>query len=191
MSTYYAGAGGGCFGETSSVTVVCPDGTEVKTRVSDVQAGDKVRVAGNETAEVRCVVRIVRSSNKTLAAFPGGLTITARHPVRIAGRWMLPSQICEEQVPNPSGFVYNFVLERCHIVLVDGVECVTWGHGIDEDVVSHSYYGTDEVISDLSKLPGWDQGFVTVSGCLRDASGQVKGLRGEPVPSVAAAHHHV
>jgi len=137
-------------------------------------------VAGNGTAEVRCVVRIARSSSKALLGFPGGLTITGKHPVRIAGRWVLPSQMCQdlEQVPNPSGFVYNFVLEQCHIVLVNGVECVTWGHGIDEDVVRHSYYGTNDVISDISKLPGWDEGFVTVGGCLRDASGQVKGLRG-------------
>lgn len=183
MSTYYAGAGGGCFGENSSVIVVCPDGTDVETRVSDVQAGDKVRVADDGTARVRCVVQILRSAQKNLVAFPGGLTITPKHPVRVAGKWLLPGQMRQEQVPNPSGFVYNFVLDRCHVVLVSGMECVTWGHGIEDDVVRHSYYGTDDVINDLSKLTGWDRGFVEVSGCLRDSSGQVTGLHGSKVSS--------
>jgi len=58
MNRYYAGAGGGCFGETSSVIVVTNDGMEVKTRVSDVRPGDEVRVADEGLAKVRCVVRI-------------------------------------------------------------------------------------------------------------------------------------
>lgn len=186
MSTYYAGAGGGCFGETSSVMVVSPDGPAAKTCVTDVKVGDEVRVADG-TARIRCVVRIARSPSKNLVAFPGGLAITAKHPVRISGKWMLPGFFRNHQgayeVPNPSGFVYNFVLDRSHIVVVDGVECVTWGHGVEDEVVKHPYYGTDEVISDLARLPGWDQGFVTVDGCVRDSSGQVTGLRGAATPS--------
>jgi hypothetical protein len=46
------------------------------------------------------------------------------------------------KVANPSGFVYNFVLDKSHIVLVDGVECVTWGHELTEEGVQHAYYGT-------------------------------------------------
>lgn len=162
--------------------VVTPDGANAKTCVTDVKAGDEVQVADG-TARVRCVVRIARSPSKNLVAFPGGLAITAKHPVRISGKWMLPGEMRQDQVPNPSGFVYNFVLDRSHIVVVDGVECVTWGHGIEDEVVKHPYYGTDEVISDLARLPGWDQGFVTVNGCVRDSSGQVKGLRGSATPS--------
>jgi adenylate kinase len=183
MNRYYAGAGGGCFGETSSVIVVTNDGMEVKRRVPDLRPGDEVRVADAGLAKVRCVVRIARSPSKKLVALPGGLTITPKHPVRIAGKWMLPGEMRQEEVANPSGFVYNFVLDQCHILLVDGVECVTWGHGIEDSVVRHPYYGTDEVISDLSALTGWDQGFVMVNSCIRDSSGQVTRLRGEVMPA--------
>merc|ERR1712025_1464817 len=163
---------GGCFGETSSVIVVTNEGTEVKKRVPDVRPGDQVRVADEGLANVLCVVRVARSPSKSLVAFPSGLTITAKHPVRISGKWMLPGEMRQEEVANPSGYVYNFVLDQCHIIMTDGVECVTWGHGIEDSVVTHPYYGTDEVISDLSALAGWDQGFVMVNSCIRDSSGQ-------------------
>jgi Mg-chelatase subunit ChlD len=177
MKTYYAGAGGGCFGETSTVMVVSPQGQSIETRVSDVKMGDAVSVADG-TARVRCVVRIARSPSKNLVALPGGLTITAKHPVRIAGKWLLPGDIADEQISNPSGFVHNFVLDRTHILLVNGVECVTWCHGIEDEIVDHPYYGTDKVIEDLARLPGWNQGFVTVMSSVRDSSGQVTGLLG-------------
>ena len=57
------------------------------------------------------------------------LEITSKHPVRINGNWMQPWQVenCSFK-PNISGVVYCFVLETTHVALVNGVECVTWGH---------------------------------------------------------------
>lgn len=187
MNTYYAGAGGGCFGETSTVMIATPCGQSLETRVPDVKMGDEIHVADG-TARVRCVVRIARPSSKGLVAFPGGLTITAKHPVRISGQWMLPGEMYHQRVPSASDYVYNFVLDRSHIVVVNGVECVTWGHGFEDENVEHPYYGTEKVIEDLAKLPGWDQGFVTVTSCVRDSSGQVTGLHGGAGRSTSSAY---
>jgi hypothetical protein len=48
--------------------------------------------------------------------------------------------------------VYNFALDQGHTVLVNDVECVTLGHGFHDDIVRHSYYGTQRVIEDLRRL---------------------------------------
>lgn len=48
--------------------------------------------------------------------------------------------------------VFNFALDQGHTVLVNNVECVTLGHGFQEDVVRHSYYGSQRVIEDLRKI---------------------------------------
>ena len=48
--------------------------------------------------------------------------------------------------------VYNFALDQGHTVLVNNVECVTLGHGFQDDIVRHSYYGTQRVIEDLRRL---------------------------------------
>jgi len=100
-----------------------------------VKKGDKV-VTSNGVATVRCAVKIVRDASKLLTAFASGLTITKRHPVRINGVWRLPSQISDTtEVANPSGYVYNFVLDSDHILLVNGIECITWAHGLTDPVV--------------------------------------------------------
>lgn len=115
------------------------------------------------TAVVKCVAKIPRDARKPLISFAGGLTITKRHPIRLNGEWTLPCQAKDTtQVANPSGFVYNFVLDSDHIVLVNGIECVTWGHGLTSPMVKHAFYGTDAIIRYLSTLPGYSTGFVTL-----------------------------
>lgn len=57
--------------------------------------------------------------------------------------------------------VYNFVLagER-HAVVVNGTECITLGHGLEEPVAQHAYFGTQRVIEDLKMMKGWAVGMV-------------------------------
>ncbi|CAF1262010.1 unnamed protein product, partial [Rotaria sordida] len=43
-------------------------------------------------------------------------------------------------------------LDQGHTMLVNDVECVTLGHGFKEDIVRHSYYGSERVINDLERL---------------------------------------
>lgn len=48
--------------------------------------------------------------------------------------------------------MYSFALDQHHTIWVNNVECVTLGHGFMEDVVRHTYYGTDRVLKDLSLM---------------------------------------
>ena len=59
-----------------------------------------------------------------------------------------------EMVPNPSGFVHTLVVDRCHVVPVNGVHCITWGHGIlDDATVAHPFLGSlPSVVSHLSAV---------------------------------------
>jgi len=167
------GGGGGCFGPTSSVIVVDPDGEQIKKVLTQVRAGDSVLVSDG-IAHVRCVIRIDRPG-KELIYFRNGLSITHHHPVCINGEWRLPLGLGTSHA-NPSGLVYNFILDRSHVLLVDRVACATWGHGIEGDVVGHPYFGTDWVVNDVTAMAGWEEGFVSVKGCIRDREMQVVGL---------------
>lgn len=165
----------------------------MQTHVTDVRAGDQVRVADG-IAQVKCVVRIARPLMKKLVALPGGLMITPHHPVRINGDWQLPRELATRMVDNHSGCVYNFILDRCHILLVNGIECVTWNHGIPGTVVGHPFFGTSRVLHDLEAMSGWEQGFIRVEGCFRNEHGEVTKLREEaPIsdPSSATKIHQV
>jgi hypothetical protein len=129
--------------------------------------------------------------------------ITAWHPLRrrVVGGvgdgggggsddWHFPASLAPLQ-RRTCAEVYNLVLDSKHIVLINGFECVTLGHGFKdaptsaavaaaEPVLTHTYYGTQRVVDDLRRLPGWAAGKVTVTGALRDAAtGLVVGLTGE------------
>ena len=93
-------------------------------------------------ATVICVVKIAVDPTKSLSSFPSGLTITKRHPIRINGEWTQPCKVTTDEVANPAGCIYNFVLDRSHIPLINGIECVTWGHDLTAPGVAHSYYGS-------------------------------------------------
>ena len=156
---------GGCFGSSSTVQV-SRNSSFHETKVSDVKPGDLVKVVGakrfgnqgQNVAKVRCVVMYPCDPSIPLIGLPGGCLLTKSHPVRIDGVWRKPQDI---GIPaaNPSDHVWNFVLEVNHILLVNGMECCTLGHGFQEEGVFHEYWGS-RVLDDLAKLPGWAQGRV-------------------------------
>lgn len=107
-----------------------------------------------------CLARIPRTKD-LFSIDSNGLTITGHHPIRAEGKWTNAHSMANTtKVANPSGFVYNFVLDVNHVVLVNGVECVTWGHGFTEASVQHAFYGTEKIIDYLMTLPGWNSGQV-------------------------------
>jgi len=71
------------------------------------------------------------------------------------------AQIVELEEP---AYIYNFVLDSCHVLLVNGYECVTLGHNLKDEMLQHPYYGTDKATRDLLNLPGADVGFRTNPG---------------------------
>lgn len=184
-ATYYAGSGGGCFGPGSVVLVQDVAGNLKPTEVTAVRPGDVVSVAGNSTALVRCVARIARDAAlEPLLRLPNGLEITPKHPVRMAGgQWCRPRDLPGAQRVKTTGasgiyHVYNFVLDSTHVLIVNNMECVTWGHGLSDSDAAHPYFGDMTAIErDLSGMPGWARGAVRIAGCHRDVvTHQVVGL---------------
>lgn len=177
MAVFY-NAHGGCIAGDCIATMA--DG---KTKlVQDIKKGDEVLGANGEPAKVVCVVKTVCENNKArLVELESGLKITPWHPIRLGGKFFFP---CTVEEPFQYEFsecpaVYNFVLESNHMMVVNGVECVTLAHGFQEDVVRHEYYGTSAVTDDLKRIEGWEDGLVVLtSGDIkRDANtGMVAGV---------------
>ena len=58
-------------------------------------------------------------------------------------------------------------------MIVNGMECVSLGHGLKEgEVVEHEYLGTEKVVEDLKKGEGWERGLVEVGEFVRDEVSQ-------------------
>ncbi|CUG91155.1 Hypothetical protein, putative, partial [Bodo saltans] len=197
MTRYY-NRGGGCV--LGGCLVALAGGRHVPAAC--VSPGDTL-VSG---ATVRCVVRIAIPQATPMVTFPGGLTITQFHPVKVGGEWVFPVNAADaaptassfpggltitqfhpvkvggewvfpvnaaDAAPTASSepFVYTYVLSGGVSVVVDGVEVVALGHGLqDNDVVKHDYLGTDRVVRDLMALDGFAEGRVTVGGFRRNCT---------------------
>jgi len=165
MRPYY-NAGGGCI--HGDCSIIMYNGTS--KYVKNVKKNDLVMSTNGNSAKVLCVLKYKCYRNKSqLVELSGGLLITAWHPVRINNKWQFPCTLapvteryCTE--------VYNFVLETGHIIIINGIECVTLGHLFEGDVVQHSYFGTKRIINDLQKFNGWNSGFIelTKNNVVRD-----------------------
>jgi len=175
-TVYYGGGGGGCFDASCSV-VVQKEGSESKTDVHQVRKGDLVRVVEDGArawARVACVVQIERQQQTDLVEFASGLKLTKKHPVRFPGQnWQYPVDLVGKRAvlcKSTSEYVYNFVLDSSHVLLVNDVECVTFGHGISADPVAwDSFYATQRVVNVISEMEGFDSGFVSVRGSLKQS----------------------
>lgn len=182
MDNYYAGSSGGCFAPGCRVNIAAsPESSFSTTTIDTLKRGDKVLVAGG-IASVMCVIKI-SSHSKPLYELPSGLQITGKHPIRVKGMWHPARDITgAKEVANPSGIVYNLVLDSSHVLLVNGMECATWGHGMqgkspaEKKCIEHYFYGTDKIIAALTFMDGWSSGFITVTGSIRNKQGVLVGF---------------
>jgi hypothetical protein len=158
---YYYNCGGGCIG--SEGKVLMPDNSF--KLVKDIKKGDYVKLPNGESAQVTCVTRTTLNPRDKipLVLLDSSLVITPWHPVLKNNKWSFPCQIGQPWNMTITTEVFNFVLEKGHIMTVNGIDCVTLGHGFIEDVVKHEYFGTEEVINDLKSMPGWENGFIDLN----------------------------
>jgi len=175
--SYYNNSYNPCFDGNCLVLT----GDKSEKCVKDIKKGDIIISSNGRQAKVICVVKThCKNGKANLVELDGGLLITPWHPVRINSVWSFPSDL-EKVSERYCPAVYSFVLESEHIMIINGIECVTLGHNFKEPVVQHSYFGTEQVILDLQNMDdGWDDGLVELyPGCLvRDIkTGLVCGIK--------------
>ena len=98
-----------------------------------------------------------------------GLKITPGHPIFYEGAWIYPRDKFRRSM-QPCSSIYNLVVDRSHIAIVNGVQAILLGHNYTEGILKHDYLGSQRVIEDLKKLPGFQDGLIKLT---QDASGNV------------------
>jgi len=157
--------GGGCFGPHCTVKARDGNGVEQR-RACDIAKGDWVAVVGGGFAQVACVVLSPCAEGHARLCRIGNLLITPWHPVHLRGGWHFPA-VCGMPVELNTAYVYNFVLESSHVLLVEGLPCVTLGHGLVAPIAAHPFWGTGAVLDVLRTQNGWEDGRVVLSEPLR------------------------
>lgn len=162
QARYYDNSSG-CFCPESPIQML--DGSV--RPVGTLRKGDRVACPGGLSAAVRCLVWSVGHFEMVTIR---GFTLTATHPVlnpdAMLREWAFPRDLLtSEPVLSDSTRVVNLVLDWNHEIVggSGGLVCCTLGHGLREPVVEHGYLGTDKVIGDLEKVPGFETGSVEVT----------------------------
>ena len=172
--------GGSCFAAATPITVLLDDGTAAIREIQDVRRGDRV-ISINGIAEVLFSIKFgTKSALTSMTKLSDHLSITPYHPVRFQnGGWKNPIDLAGHH-PEPLDAVYNLVLLEHHNVLVDGIECITLAHGLEEEGVKHPFFGTVECIESLRGCPGFNEGrpvFENCQGVMDPNTGLVVGWR--------------
>ncbi|UJR16404.1 hypothetical protein I4U23_003307 [Adineta vaga] len=135
-----------------SCTVRLFDGT-IKL-LKHLQRGDRLYPHG---ATVNYVLRtICNNAQAQFVLLDGGLMVTPWHPIRLDGvHWIFPCSLVSSFTTIPCEAVYSFALsDEGHTMWINDIECVTLGHGLQDDTVRHRYYGSERVMEDLRVLDG-------------------------------------
>lgn len=175
MSAFYDRYAG-CMDGACSVELA--DGS--LSRLDEIRRGVALRVPGGGRAEVACVVRTRAPAGRFLLAELDGLRLTPHHPVFVDGAWRFPAELARAR-ELPCEAVFTLLLEEgAGAVLVEGVPCVSLGHGLEEGAARHSFFGSRTAVErDLAKFPGFEDGLVDLApgDVLRDpATGLVCGF---------------
>ena len=174
------GGGDGCFSGDSLVQM----SDQSLKPVGELKKGDQVVCDATEsTAEVVCVVAMrVSSPRIRMFQLTYGLQITARHPILLPGTrdWVSPQHLplfVARAVNLNCSHVYNVILSAgSSTMLINGVTCLTLGHGFQGEL-EHEFWGNRErVVGSLLAIDanGFERGWIEVGGTLRDGlSGRV------------------
>ena len=164
MSSYY-NRDGGCFSGDSQIIKVDSTNNEYDVLVSTIKKGDIVKTIDKNNllahTTVKCVVKSLVPSGTISMCNINNMLITPWHPIIFNNKWVFPIDIAPEENIKLD-CVYNIVLESNHIVWINYTPVVTLGHNFINDIVAHPYYGSQQVINDLSQMNGWNDGFITI-----------------------------
>tara|TARA_B110000208_G_C11790514_1_gene437316 strand:+ start:1415 stop:3295 length:1881 start_codon:yes stop_codon:yes gene_type:complete len=156
----YFNHSGGCFGGGCNIQLV-----NKTVKISNVKKGDKVHI-GDTIGTILYVLKF--PVNKYDIVKIDKLLISPYHPIEYNGIWMYPKDINTVQTYDEE-YVYNFILDIGHYVMIEGYKCITLGHCIqNHPILSHDFLGTKKVIENVEALPQ-HEGVSYVTKIYRDA----------------------
>ena len=158
---------GGCF---DGAQFVAMSPTSAPRRVRELRRGDQL-VSG---AVVLAVV-VIHMPAKSRLCVINGVRLSPWHPVATRDSdWHFPASVTPI-VTQPIDYLYNVVLSHHHIITINGLNCITLGHGIaHHPVLSHPFFGTQSVIDALRRLPSTEGGHIhAMHGFVRNDDGLV------------------
>ena len=157
MSASYAfnNASGGCF--EGSMPVRMMNGAPKEIR--DIRRGDSVWTPTGPATVIHAIELNTYQPSQPMVQLTPAICVTAWHPCRprnfgpLLLGWDFPSNIVQFQA-RPIRTIYNLVLNSGHIIESGDYQFVTLGHGFQEGILKHAWFGGQEIVRALEAQPG-------------------------------------
>ncbi len=169
---------GVCYSQDTLFRILDPNGPSKMVAIKDIRKGMHISTYDKIT-EVLCVVISPATEMIKIKDF----WVSRKHPLLVRKPGMTPVWAHADTFEHDRDNVqihkcYNMVLKSGHVVKVGnyGIEAVTLGHLKQGGIVEHPYLGTDRIVNDLSRAPGWEKGTVELKGLKRDNNGYINGI---------------
>lgn len=187
--SYYNVSSDPCFHGSCMVRM---EGKKLYKRVDEICKGDVLE----NGAKVVCVLKTNIDTRRPVKMIhlkkkndDHDLYITPWHPIYdfYTMSWKFPIDLAgmafsEMEISNHmemfTDAIYSFVLDSHHIIDIADIPCITLGHGFTDTIRAHPFFGTNKVIDEMKKFPGFDRGMVEISETKRDGeTGLVNGFK--------------
>ena len=156
-SSSRAAYSGGCFAGHVRILAWDP-AAQVYYRkpISEVHPGEFVwTMHGKAKVEVfvTCGSKNPQQMMSSVKGKDGVCLLTPYHPyMNKDGAWVTGRDTVGDE-PMTISTVYNLVLDKGHIVDMEGVFCCTLAHGMRGPVIAHDFFGTSAVVNAMKRLP--------------------------------------
>lgn len=161
MSSYNTSSGpcfrGDCLVKLADGSLMRVDQIRGKQLISPYQGPrpDGTPVCDDTVYEVLAVIKTKCIAGTATFVNYKGLIVTPTHPVISIcderTEWCRPIDLVGDCFVEACEFVYNFVLANGHIININGVDCVTLGHGfVGNFHIEHPFFGTHKLIDDVN-----------------------------------------
>ena len=119
-----------------------------------------------KSSKVIALIKINYNEYKNIIKFTdSNLEITNYHPIydNNTNKWGFPIESEKSKTSNSVNCVYNIIVEDNHIIEVNSVKCITFGHNYNFNILKHPYFGSDKIINDLRKFTNFNKGFIEIN----------------------------
>lgn len=137
-------------------------GSIEKKLVKDVKVGDYVLTKTSFGFEPSVVTHVLKTNITQLAkpikmvCLNGGCKVTELFPVydNFQKQWIHAKNSSNKvsDLDFYSDFLYNFILDSNHTLMISGTLCMTMAHNFIGPCLTDQYFGTNRIISDLNSL---------------------------------------
>ena len=174
---HFHNSSGGCFAGNNHVKMNLGPSKPIMS----IRRGDRVWTPDGPATVLYTPIFNVQARAQPMTQIDN-LCITPWHPIRINGNWKSPVDIAglSDRLIQT---VYNLVLDKGHIIDVEGFECITLNHGFQDPRVKHDFFGTQAIVNAFSTQPGFAEGRPVYINCvpIKDPfTGLVTGFSDQP-----------